>query len=372
MTTANELIRRSLRHINVPGRGAALSSAAVSEAFEALQELLDSNAVTKQFVPGIRRHFFTLSASQSIYKYGPSAQADFRSDDFDDDPAPIRVEDAFIRSGTSISDNEEVDEYRFENAGNWVLTGAAQIANNELAIEGIGTATQSLGLADGTTYTVRVDATVNAGEVLVDVQANAVSVYSFSIDATGSYEFDVPFAGTVPTVVISTDEASDDVALTVCSIIERGKDRQALPDGQGSDYILRRWDQKGYNRDFSKGNSGRPYRYLYERNYPLPTIRLDQSGSAGDILVLDVLVNRVQVNSLNSTIRLHPDGLMWLGYALADHVSGDYGKALKPRQVMIMNDAWDNLSAGNRRTNKLRVDAGLMGRSTFDINRGDP
>jgi len=70
MTTANELIVRALRLINQPGRGAKLAAEDLTNAFEALQEILDSEAVTKQFVPGIRRHFFDCVSAKSIYTYG--------------------------------------------------------------------------------------------------------------------------------------------------------------------------------------------------------------------------------------------------------------------------------------------------------------
>lgn len=372
MTTASGLIRRALRHINVPGRGAALSAQDTNDAFEALQELLDSNSITKQFVPGIRRHFFPLTASQAIYKYGPGAQADFRSDDFDDDPAPIRVEDAFIRAGSTITDNELVGNYRFEYAGVWFLSGTAVMTNNRLVMEDVAGASQDVDLVGGTPYTLRVRAEVLHGSATLEISFQGADDVVLDIDNSGEYEIDLVRTnfGTVNLQV--TTLAGDSVEFSYISIIERGKDRLALPDGRGSDYLVKPWDQKGYNRDFAKGNAGRPYRYLYSRDYPLPTIRLDQSAGAGDILVLDVLVNRVQVSSLNSTIRLHPDAIMWLGYALADHVAGDYGKMLKPRQITLMNEAWDNLAAGNQRVNKLRVDQALMGRPTFNINRGDP
>ncbi len=48
----------------------------------------------------------------------------------------------------------------------------------------------------------------------------------------------------------------------------------------------------------------------------------------GDILVMDVLVNRVAVSDANSIIRLHPDAIKWLRYELADAMAGEYGKAL--------------------------------------------
>ncbi|MCG8434513.1 MAG: hypothetical protein MJA83_10820, partial [Gammaproteobacteria bacterium] len=84
---ASELIARSLRLINVPGRGSTLNGTDKLQALEALQDLVNSKAVTRQFVPGVRRHFFNLQANKSIYSYGPGQDLD--TDDFDD-PSPIR------------------------------------------------------------------------------------------------------------------------------------------------------------------------------------------------------------------------------------------------------------------------------------------
>jgi hypothetical protein len=101
-------------------------------------------------------------------------------------------------------------------------------------------------------------------------------------------------------------------------------------------------------------------------------IRFDNAGISGDILVMDVLVNKVSINSVNDTLRITEAGEKWLRYALADNLSGEYGKTLNPRQVTIMEAAWDQLASANRRNNMLGVDRGLRERPTFDINRGDP
>lgn len=375
---ASELINRALRLINEPGRGAQLSPTDQSEAFEALQEILDSESVSKQFVPGIRRHFFSLTTGKSIYSYGASPQADLRSDGFDDDPAPIKIEGSYIRSGSSITNNELVSNYRFEDISYWTLDADpdVSIVNNQYVVEtpaGATSTTQSISPTGATTYTLRVNAEVTNGTVEIRLREGAVAFETFILDADGLYEFDFtwPLASSSD-VEIATNLATDDIAINSLSIIERGKDRLELPDGVGSDYPVKIIDQIRYNNRFSKGVGGRASELLYSRSYPLAEIRLNNSSIAGDILVMDVLVNRVFVNRLEDEIRMHPQATKWLRYALADAVAGEYGKSLGSDQVRIMSDAWTKLSTGHRRWNSLRVDNALLRRPSFDINRGDP
>ncbi len=311
-------------------------------------------------------------SGKSIYSYGPSPQADLRSDDFDDDPAPIKVESAYIRAGSTITDNEQVDEYRFEATGSWLLTGGATIQNNQANLSGISTLSQNLSLVAGRTYTLRFDIDVNVGDVVVQVQQNAVDILNQTIAAGGYYEFDFEYTTTLPVIIFTTADGSDDSQVLDCSIIERGLDRLELPDGRGSDYMCRIIDQTEYNRRFTKGTGGRPYRILFDRGYEIAEIRFDNSAVAGDILVMDVLVDRTTVPRLDSTIRLNTNALKWLRYALADEMAGEYGKSLTVRQMQIMKEANDRLVQGTWRRNRLRVDRGLRERPSFDINRGDP
>lgn len=369
---ASELISRSLRLINVPGRGASLAPGDQTAGLEALQEILDSEAVSKQFVPGIRRHFFPMQAGKAIYSYGASPQADLRSDDFDDDPLPIKVEDVYIREGSTITNNEQVDEYRFENVGTWVESGTAKIQNNRADLVGIGAVTQALFLTAGRTYTIRLNVQINVQDVLLQVQENGVDIVNQLLDATDVYAFDFLFSDTLPTVAFTNDDAQDDVAVTEVSIIERGKQRLELPDSRGSDYGMTIVDQIHYNRRFTKGTGGRPYELLFTRDFPIGELRFDNSAVAGDILVMDVLVNRVGVSRLQSQIRMHSDARKWLRYTLADALAGEYGKSLNPRQITIMDSAWNRMTVGNRRINMLGVDRSIRERPTFDINRGDP
>ena len=121
-----------------------------------------------------------------------------------------------------------------------------------------------------------------------------------------------------------------------------------------------------------KGNSGRPYQILFARNYPIAELRLDNTGTNGEILILDVLVNRVAIDSLESELRIHADERKFLRYTLADEMAGEYGKALSRRQVKIMDDAYDKLAAGGLRMNMLSVDRALRSRPRYNINHGDP
>ena len=383
MTTANELIVRALRLINQPGRGARLAPEDLTNAFEALQEILDSEAVSKQFVPGIRRHFFDAIPGRSFIRYGPGE--DFDTSAFGNlagDPAPLAIEFGQILQGSAILDRELVDEYRFRNVGTWVVDANATLANNEYRVETPGAATSSTQpivsnqLVQNRTYTIRISATVTSGQVSINVREAAVAFDSFVIDSSGDYEFDFVWTGdpaNLPDIELATANATDDLVLTLVSIVERNKDRLELPDGQGSYYTMLPYDQDGYNRQFTKGNQGRPYRYLYTREAgPVGDLRFDNTAIAGDIVVFDVLVNKVAVSNVNETLRINPQAIKWLRYAVADNVASEYGKQLTPRQITIMEDAWNMLASSNRRMNTLAVPRALRQRRRFDINRGDP
>jgi hypothetical protein len=383
VTTALNLITRSLRLINQPGRGALLAPEDLTGAFEALQEILDSEAVSKQFVPGIRRHFFNFTSGQAIYSYGGNPGDDLDSSAFGNiygDPAPINIESAYVRAGSTITNNELVDEYRFRNVGDWVVDVNAVLANNQYAVESPGIATSSTqpflvpAPIAGQTYTMRIVAEVNIGQAVINLRETAVNFEQFIIDSSGTYEFDFVWT---PAVVLPDIEIAAlgpaDFSLTLVSIIPRNTERLTMPDGVGSDYNMVKMDQTHYNRQFTKGNLGRPYHWLYTRGAGQEgQLRFDNQGVAGDILVMDVLVNSVAVNNINDIMRINPQMVKWLRYALADDVAGDYGKELSFRQVKIMDDAWNMLAASNRRQNMLGVDRGIRQRQRFDINRGDP
>lgn len=365
---ASELIVRALRLINIPGRGAVLSSEDQNEAFEALQELVDGDAVSKAFVPGIRRHFFLLQGSKAIYSYGPDQELD--TNDFFD-KAPIRLEDAYIREGSNIIQNEEVTSHSFDSSTGWTPTGAFVIANGKATSTGVGTLTQTLALT-AKTYTVRFDCLIRANGFQITINQAGSPILDLQITGSGPQEHQITFTGGSSDIVFDTDDAADDLDILEVSILEAGKDRVSLPDAIGSDYKITLIDQRQYNRRFSKGTGGRPYELLYSRGYPNSEIRFDNSAITGDIMVLDVLVNRVALTTINSEVRVHDDAIRYLRYALADNVASEYGKALNSRQLTIMEEAFNRLAAGNLRYNVLGMDRALRDRPTFDINRGDP
>ncbi len=365
---ASELIVRALRLINIPGRGAVLSSEDQNEAFEALQELVDGDAVSKAFVPGIRRHFFLLQGSKSIYSYGPNQELD--TNDFFD-KAPIRLEDAYIREGSTIIQEEEVTSYQFNSATGWTPTGTFTIANGVANSDGVGTLTQTLALT-AKSYIVRLDTLISQNGFNLTINQAGSPILNIEVNSSGLQEHPITFTGGSSDIVFTTDAADDDIDILEVSILEAGKDRVSLPDAIGSDYKITLIDQRQYNRRFSKGTGGRPYELLYSRGYPNSEIRFDNSAITGDIMVLDVLVNRVALSTINSELRVHDDAIRYLRYALADNVASEYGKALNQRQLSIMEESFNRLAAGNLRYNTLGMDRALRDRPTFDINRGDP
>lgn len=360
MTTGADVVRSGLRLINVPGRGALLSNTDLVEAFERLQRLMQSAAVSKFVVPGIRRHFFALNANQHIYSYGPGGQLDttpFK------DPVPIAIEDGYIREGAGITDQEVVTNGDFSTTDAWVLDGAS-ITNGVLRVNAAGTTTQVISLPVGR-YTLRVDVPVHrAGSVTVEV-----AEVPWVLDGVGSYTFD--FTVSSPASLISvTGDATSDLDVDNISILPFGEDRLLLQDG--SDYQLLFVDQFAYNRRFTKGTGGRPYELLYSRSWPLAEVRFDNSAIPGDILVLDVLVDRISTLEVTDTLPVFPDAIKWLEYRLAYEIAPQYGKSISPQHRSIMREAYAEMSAGQFRANNLRADRALRQRPTFDINRGDP
>jgi hypothetical protein len=365
---ASELIVDALRLVNIPGQGATLSGPMASAALRTLQSILNTKSVSKQFVPGIRRHFFNLSSAKSIYSYGPGGE--FDTDAFDD-PAPIEIEDCYIRGGSVITQNEQVDEWTFTNVGTWTVGTNWIIANGKATASGAGVISQTLGLTAGRSYTISIDVEQLADDVLFELLQDGTPIQTQTLGGTDCYVFEVGFAGVTSSIQFTTSEVTADLALTAVSIIETGLDRVSLPDGQGSDYGVRIMDQTTYNRQFSKGISGgRPDQVLYSRQFGTPEVRFDNSATAGDIIIFDVLVNRIGVSKASDEIRMNEEALRYVQYALADAEGPAYGKELSQSQRIIMRDARSDLAAQNIRSNRLRVDNALLRRRRFDINRG--
>lgn len=379
---ASELIARALRLINVPGRGASLAAEDQQAAFEALTEILDSKAVTKQFVPGITRHYFELTAGKAIYSYGPGAY-DFNSRRFDD-PSPIRVEDAYIRQGSSVISNNIISNPDFNRgAPSWITTPTAPdpipvVQNGQGEFRGLGLISQAniTALISDKTWILKTKVTIASGSVTLRViQDFPISVVEFEtvLDSSGIYEFTINSSSLwiFPILQFISDSSDTFAFIDYCYVVEEGLERYALPDAPASDYPVKIIDQTRYNNQFTKGSPGRPYQMLFSRGYPANEIRFDNAPSAGDVLVMDVTVNTIQVTDVEDELRVNGETVMWLRYKLADVLSAEYGKGLTRRQLQIMDDAWNTLASANRRINRLGVDHGLRKAIHYNINRGD-
>lgn len=369
MVTVADIIRSGLRLINVPGRGSQLSNDDLSDGLDRLVDIINSAAVSKFFIPGVRRHFFALSANTDIYSYGPGG--DFDTNRFGD-PVPVKVEDGYIREGATITDNEQVTNGDFTLGTGWTLGAQWTIANGKLTVGtgGTGVASQSLSLSAGTTYTVSVTVTQRASSVVMRVLQDATPVVSQTLDAQGTFTFTFTISGGSAWSIDFTANATSDLDIDDVSIIESSKDRFEL--SRGSDYQLLFVDQTAYNRRFTKGTGGRPYELFFSRAYPLAEVRFDNSAIPGDIIVMDVLVNSTSISSTDEELRLYPEAMKWLKYRLAYEIAPQYGAAVSAQHLSIMREAYNDMAAGTRRVNQLRVDRALRQRPTFDINRGDP
>ena len=367
---ASTVIARALRLINVPGRGAILGPTDQADAFTTLQDILNSESVSKWFNPGIRRHFFPTIAAQSIYSYGPGPGTDFDTRDFDD-PTIVRVEDTYIRTGSQIVVNELVGNDRFDDNTIWTVNAGWVLTNSEAqASAATGTLEQTINnLTIGEVYTVKVDIGVFQGDVTLDFDTLGIV-----IAATSNYSFS--FTATAVSALLSF--TPNGVTFFTGTVNEVSVRLQSTPErtslvGTGSDYRIEIIDQKHYNDRFSKGTGGRPYQMLFSRPYPNAELRFDNAPSGpSDILVMDVTVNRVSLMAVSDDIRMHDDAIKWLRYQLAYEMAPEYGKVLPQAAEQTRREAEARLFSGNFRRNTLRVDFALRRRRTFDINRGDP
>jgi hypothetical protein len=232
------------------------------------------------------------------------------------------------------------------------------IANNLLSIDDRGdyeSTTQTVTLTAGVTYTVLVSTTHRAGSVTLTID-DGVELLSEVLDTTDSYSFSItPGNGGSTTVTFTADTGVDDADMDVslCSVIQTGYDIKTLNAG-GTDFPLQCLDAHELN-DIAVKNSGyRPDKLLYSRTYPLGKIYFDAPCVAGEILVMDVQVNRMAITQSSDTLQFHPQAQLWLRYALADMLAGEYGKELTQSQRMTLDRAWDALSSSNRKANMLR------------------
>ena len=366
--TAQSLITRALRRINVPGRGALIDSLDLDAGMDVLQDLLSSTAASKSVMPGVTRHFFTMPGSQHAFTYGPGGDLD--TDDFDD-PAPILLEQAYMRAGGTITDNELVTAHEFLTAVGWTVGANWAISNGRATASGAGTLEQNLALVANRTYTVKAWVTIEAGDVQLQVLQDAALLLDQTLDSSGEYSFDITFTGTTSEIQLVTGDAADDLYLDKVSIIQTGLERMTLGEA-GSDYWLRKFSQRGYNRGFTKGAGGRPSAWFYNRPYPLGDLRFDNAPIAGEIFVCDVLVDRLRVTNLANTVPVHDQALRYLSYKIADELAGEYGKELTRRQVSNMTEAENLMLAANKRKVTARVDGALLDQGSFNIEAGDP
>lgn len=360
------LIAQSLRVINVPGQGAALSPIIQQNTFEALQNLLDAKSSTRQIVPGINTHFFSFIGGVNEYSYGPGG--DFDTDAFES-AVPIKIESAFLRDGGTIVNNQKVVNDKFNDLTGWTLGSGWNITNGAAnCVADTGVLSQTLvGLTSGITYDLKLDVSA----LSIGTFTLAIAALSEVIAAGGVYEFTFTATGTSHALTVTPDLAltASIETLSVRPVNEPLTDFNR--GGGGTDYPLRVIDQNSFNRSNTKFNSGRGEELIFSPNYPLGRIRFDVAPSPGHFFFADVLTNIIGVKSINEELRLHPVSHRWLRYQLAQEMAPEHGKELKRAAKDNLADAEDDLAAANLRWNNLRIDKALRPRRRYDINRGD-
>lgn len=365
MSTAADVVRRALRLINVPGRGASLSADDLAAGFVTLREIVASESVGRALQHGIRRHFIALAAGQSSFSYGPGADLDT---DLFGDPTPIGIEQAFVRVGGGIVTNELVTNGAFVGATGWTL-GAWVVVNNTARIVA-GNAgsilSQPIALA-ARTYEVRVTVRRRAGSVVLGLVGTGGSI-SQTIASSGVYTFEVTPTASSTSAITFDPDATADLDLDLVSVRPRGLDAVSLAPG-GTDAPVRLEDHRTAARRASKDTGGSPRALFFSRSYPDARVELNRAPSGGEILIIDARVNLADPTTLASEVRLHPDALKWLSYRLAFEVAPEYGKSLRNEQVAIMTEAYEAMAAANARANTLRVDPALASpRRGFNID----
>lgn len=368
--TAATMIRDALRKINVPGRGAELAAEDLDSGFETLQLLVGSEGVGRGLSGSQRKHFFALPTDQVDFTYGTDGSADLRADHFGD-PAPYHIVDAYIRPGATITDNEHMDQHQFEAPGDWTLGGVAQIQNDACYIMGEGSVAQDVNLTEGLTYELLCDVQVVSGTAYLEIQSAGVVVVSLEIESSGRHAFAFEYEGNGTSVSLATRDPDSDVRTTMLSIKERNKPRLEVSEPSGGDFNVKVRDLVSFNK-LARHASGRPRNLLYQRTLPLPTLQLDAPGQTGDVLVLDVNVNRAQVQSLQAPFWLEGAARLYMTIRLAEALAPEYGKELSASQIKIMDDAFSAMYAQNHDPGIARVDHGLRtNRTGYNIDSDD-
>lgn len=369
--TVRRLCTRALRLINEPGRGATLDSEDLNEAFDVLKDIVASEAVSKNFKPGVSQQFYNVNQSTGSYTYGPGG--DFDTNLFDG-LVPTAVEDAFLRQGGAILNNQLIVNGNFGNGSNdWTLGAGWSVLNGVALFDesvGDGTLTPSAAITAtiGTVYVLSFDAIIVTAGINVSADGGA---FTTNVNGSGSYSFE--FTATVASQALtfsSVNSALDKGQLDNISFIEKGKATVELTIDSGTDFSLRIQDQKTYNREAAKGSGGRPDRLFYSQNYPLGLVVFDRVPTIGEILVMDVTV-AFSLDNADTIIPVHDYMLKYLRYQIANDIAPEYGKALSKTQRTDLKTAKSLALAGGKRKNKLRFDGALLIPKRFNINQGD-
>ncbi len=368
--TARSLCTRALRLINEPGRGATLPPDDLNGAFEVLKDIIASEGVSKNFKPGVSRQFYEVNAQNAIYSYGSGG--DFDTDLFNS-PIPTKIEDAYLRQGSTIRNNQLVINGDFGDGSNdWTLGAGWSVLNAVASFDesvGDGTLTPAAAITTtiGTVYILSFDAVITTAGIAVSADAGA---FTTNINGSGSYSFEFTATATSQALAFSSvNSALDAGQLDNISFIQKDKPTVELI-GSGSDYPLRVMDQRTYNREYAKGSGGRPERIFLSRTYPLAEILFNRSPTIGEILIMDVTTNFTLLN-IDTVIPMHDDSLKFLRYQIASDIAPEFGKSLDTVQLKTLRSAKSLFLAGNTRKNKLRVDSALLAPQRYNINQGD-
>jgi len=370
--SVRELLTRSLRLINEPGKGMDVGDEALNDAFEVFLDIIYSQGVSRFLRPGIRTHFFNVNSQQHVYTYGPGG--DFDTDLFND-MVPVAIESAYLRAGDTIQTNELITNGKFNDGSNdWTVGSGWSVLNAEASFDqsiGDSALTQAFTWVPGTVYIIKFDITVDAGGGTFTSDGGA---FTTTFSSSGTYEFEYTATASSSSVQFESLNASgDEYTVDSISIIEKNKNTVELVNNTGragSDYPIRIIDQNTYNREFSKATGGRPEKLLYSRSYPLAEVKFDQLPTFGEVIIMDVTTVPIH-NDIDSELLFYPDSYKYLRYQIADDIAPEYGKALTQRQQETLRTAKRLFIKGNKRQNTLRTDRALLGSRRYNINQGD-
>ena len=375
---ASELVRRSLKLINVPGIGQSLDNVELQDGFDALKEFIDSEAVSPFFVPGIRRHFFNLTSGKAVFSYGTGKDLD--TTPFGD-PHPVEIENAYIRLNGSIDSTPILTELlsnpSFTESGiGWRMTGTGTYNDStpgqaEITLGDV--LFQSIVVPNEKTYTLTVDVdTLAGGSGTLTIDALAAESFSQVISAAGTYTYTITtslITAASPLLTVRAFTSGGSVTATINSISLTETTTPHTLVEAGTDLPVKVMkDRMSLTSTVIKTTSGIADRLYYSRQYNQGELQLDYQAQAGHMLVMEVTVNTVAITELSDTLKFNDEQIRYLRYALANDVAGEYGKALNKSQMDILKDARQSVHGVNKRTHQNRP--GIFNKSKrFDINR---